>query len=137
MWISLHISHAVDMYAKTNCRYGYHYGRRQCIKRLEPIHLYCVRSKPRSQRHNYRRTKNQYFIKNQVTKDYACKQSNNSHDAGPARTNPTTRQSCECTCLKRRKKRRENHLQALLVKNCLNQYKEEKKKCVKNKQYYR
>ena len=110
MRISLHIAHTINMHTKTNSRYCYHHRCSLCIKRQKPIYLNCMCSKPRIQRNNYRRSQNQYFIKNLITKGHSCKQTCNCYNTTTTCTNPTTHLTSQCTTQKRCKKSSLIHL---------------------------
>jgi hypothetical protein len=58
MWISLHISHAIDMNTKANCGDCNHHRCSLSIKRLKPIYAHCMCTKPVGLRNNNRRAKN-------------------------------------------------------------------------------
>jgi hypothetical protein len=67
MRILLHISQTINMYAKTYCTDGYHYGSTKCIKIQKPIYIYGMSTKPVSLWNYYSRTHCSDFIQNSTS----------------------------------------------------------------------
>jgi hypothetical protein len=109
MWISLHISYAVDMDTKTHKSHGDHHRSAKCIKTQKPIDGNGVCSKPRGQGNHNRRPLKKNLIKNKKTKKGARSQALNSYNSTPTCTKPSTHLACQCTSQKGRKKSSQVH----------------------------
>lgn len=65
--IVLHVSQAIQVYAKRHCADCHYHGCALCIKTLQPIYTECMRAKPGSQRYSNCGTCYPQFVKQHIT----------------------------------------------------------------------
>jgi hypothetical protein len=88
--IVLHVSQAIQVYAKRHCTDSHYHGCALCIKTLQPIYTECMRAKPSTQRYSNCRTRYPQFVKQHITEHGTYLHAKYCHTSTTTSSKPST-----------------------------------------------